>query len=199
VIHTGVVDGVEVAFLADDIHVPLEPFMGILAVAPDPVMGQPGVTAPGVQGSTPPGAFGGNLDVKHLKTGTTVYLPVFHPGGLFYVGDPHGAQGDGEVSGTAIEQSLTGTFRLSVRKDRSIEWPMAENDEHYILMGIDIDLDRATRHATRAVVDFLVEEKGLTPAKALSLASIAVDFRINEVVDITQVVSGFIPKGVFLR
>ena len=199
VIHTGVVDGVEVAFLADDIHVPLEPFMGILAVAPDPVMGQPGVTAPGVQGSTPPGAFGGNLDVKHLKAGTTVYLPVFHPGGLFYVGDPHGAQGDGEVSGTAIEQSLTGTFRLSVRKDRSIEWPMAENDEHYILMGIDVDLDRATRHAVRAVVDFLVEEKGLTPAKALSLASIAVDFRINEVVDITQVVSGFIPKSVFLR
>lgn len=199
VIHTGMADGVEVAFLADDIHVPLEPFMGILAVAPDPVMGQPGVTAPGVQGSTPPGAFGGNLDVKHLKAGTTVYLPVFHPGGLFYVGDPHGAQGDGEVSGTAIEQSLTGTFRLSVRKDRSIEWPMAENDEHYILMGIDIDLDRATRHAVRAVVDFLVDEKGLTPAKALSLASIAVDFRINEVVDITQVVSGFIPKSVFLR
>ncbi len=199
VIHTGMADGVEVAFLADDIHVPLEPFMGILAVAPDPVMGQPGVTAPGVQGSTPPGAFGGNLDVKHLKAGTTVYLPVFHPGGLFYVGDPHGAQGDGEVSGTAIEQSLTGTFRLSVRKDRSIAAPMAENDEHYILMGIDIDLDRATRHAVRAVVDFLVEEKGLTPAKALSLASIAVDFRINEVVDITQVVSGFIPKSVFLR
>ena len=76
---------------------------------------------------------------------------------------------------------------------------MAENDEHYILTGIDVDLDRATRHATRAVVDFLVEEKGLTPAKALSLASIAVDFRINEVVDITQVVSGFIPKSVFLR
>ena len=199
VIRTGMADGVEVAFLADDIHVPLEPFMGILAVAPDPVMGQPGVTAPGVQGSTPPGAFGGNLDVKHLKTGTTVYLPVFHPGGLFYVGDPHGAQGDGEVSGTAIEQSLTGTFRLAVRKDRSIEWPMAENDEHYILMGIDVDLDRATRHAVRAVVDFLVDEKGLTPAKALSLASIAVDFRINEVVDITQVVSGFIPKSVFLR
>ena len=199
VIHTGVVEGVEVAFLADDIHVPLDPFMGILAVAPDPVMGQPGVTRPGVQGSTPPGAFGGNLDVKHLKVGTTVYLPVFHPGGLFYVGDPHGAQGDGEVSGTAIEQSLTGTFRLAVHKDRSIEAPMAESDEHYILMGIDVDLDRATRHATRAVVDFLVEEKGLTPAKALSLASIAVDFRINEVVDITQVVSGFIPKSIFLR
>ena len=197
VIRTGEVDGREVAFFSDDIHVPLAPFMGILAVAPDPVVGQPGVTEPGVQGSRPPGAFGGNLDVKDLKAGTTVYLPVFHPGALFYVGDPHGAQGDGEVSGTAIEQSLTGTFRLSVEKGRSIAGPMAETDDHYILMGIDLDLDRAARHAVQEVVNFLVEEKGLTPAKALSLASIAVDFRVSEVVDLTQVVSGFIPKSLW--
>ena len=199
VIRTGEVDGAEVAFFSDDIQVPLAPFMGILAVAPDPVVGQPGVTVPGVQGSRPPGAFGGNLDVKDLKAGTTVYLPVFHPGALFYVGDPHGAQGDGEVSGTAIEQSLTGTFRLTIHKDRTIAGPRAENGDHYILMGIDLDLDRATRHAVWEVVDFLVEEKGMTSAKALSLASIAVDFRVSEVVDLTQVVSGFIPKDVFLR
>ena len=199
VIRTGEVDGTEVAFFSDDIQVPLAPFMGILAVAPDPVVGQPGVTVPGVQGSRPPGPFGGNLDVKDLTAGTTVYLPVFHPGAQFYVGDPHGAQGDGEVSGTAIEQSLTGTFRLTVHKDRSIAGPRAENGDHYILMGIDLDLDRATRQAVWEVVDFLVEEKGLTPAKALSLASIAVDFRVSEVVDLTQVVSGFVPKDVFLR
>ena len=199
VIRTGEVDGREVAFFSDDIQVPLAPFMGIMAVAPDPVVGQPGVTVPGVQGSRPPGPFGGNLDVKDLKAGTTVYLPVFRPGALFYVGDPHGAQGDGEVSGTAIEQSLTGTFRLTVHKDRTIAGPRAETDDHYILMGIDLDLDRAARHAVWEVVDFLVEEKGLTPAKALSLASIAVDFRVSEVVDLTQVVSGFIPKEVFLR
>jgi len=199
VIRTGEVDGREVAFLSDGIQVPLAPFMGIMAVAPDPVVGQPGVTVPGVQGSRPPGPFGGNLDVKDLKAGTTVYLPVFHPGALFYVGDGHGAQGDGEVSGTAIEQSLTGTFRLTVHKDRTIAGPQAENADHYILMGIDLDLDRAARHAVWEVVNFLVEEKGLTPARALSLASIAVDFRISEVVDLTQVVSGFIPKDVFLR
>ena len=111
-IRTGEVDGREVAFFSPDIQVPLAPFMGILAVAPDPVVGEPGVTVPGVQGSRPPGAFGGNLDVKDLTAGTTVYLPVFHPGALFYTGDPHGAQGDGEVSGTAIEQSLTGVFRV---------------------------------------------------------------------------------------
>ena len=197
VIRTGDVDGREVAFFSDDIQVPLAPFMGILAVAPDPIVGQPGVTVPGVQGSRPPGAFGGNLDVKDLTAGTTVYLPVFHPGALFYVGDPHGAQGDGEVSGTAIEQSLTGTFRLSVEKGRSITGPMAETEDHYILMGIDLDLDRAARHAVWEVVNFLVEEKGLSPAKALSLASIAVDFRVSEVVDLTQVVSGFIPKSIW--
>ena len=90
---------------------------------------------------------------------------MFHPGALFYVGDPHGAQGDGEVSGTAIEQSLTGTFRLTVHKDRSIAGPRAENADHYILMGIDLDLDRAARHAVWEVVDFLVEEKGLTPGQ----------------------------------
>ena len=113
-IRTAMVDGREVALLSDDIHVPLAPFMGIMAVAPDrPMVGQPGVTVSGVQGSRPPGPFGGNMDVKDLTAGTTLYLPVFHPGARFYVGDPHSAQGDGEVSGTAIEQSLTGVFRFT--------------------------------------------------------------------------------------
>ena len=197
-IRTGEVDGREVAFFSPDIHVPLAPFMGILAVAPDPVVGDPGVTVPGVQGSRPPGAFGGNLDVKDLTAGTTVYLPVFHPGALFYTGDPHGAQGDGEVSGTAIEQSLTGVFRFVLRKGVTIPAPRAETATHYLIMGIDLDLDRAAREATRLVVEFLVDEKGLTPDKALSLASIAIDFRVSEVVDLTQVVTGFIPKHIFL-
>lgn len=198
-IRTGWVDGREVAFLADGIQVPLAPFMGILAVAPDPVVGQPGVTVPGVQGSRPPGPFGGNLDVKDLKAGTTVYLPVFHPGALFYAGDPHGAQGDGEVSGTAIEQSLSGVFRFAVHKGRAPSSPRAEDEDYYMVMGIDLDLDRAARQATWEVVEFLGEEKGLSPAKALSLASIAVDFRVSEVVDLTQVVTGYIPKHIFVR
>ena len=198
-IRTGWVDGREVAFLAEDIEVPLAPFMGILAVAPDPVVGEPGVTVPGVQGSRPPGPFGGNLDVKDLKAGTTVYLPVFHPGALFYAGDPHGAQGDGEVSGTAIEQSLSGVFRFAVHKGRAPSSPRAEDEDYYMVMGIDVDLDRAARQATWEVVEFLGEEKGLSPAKALSLASIAVDFRVSEVVDLTQVVTGYIPKNIFVR
>ncbi len=199
VIRTGSAGGREVAFVSDAVQVPLAPFMGILAVAPDPVLGQPSVTVEGVQGSRAPGAFGGNLDVKDLTAGTTVYLPVFHPGALFYVGDPHGAQGDGEVSGTAIEQSLTGTFRFVLHEDVPITGPRAENDTHYMIMGIDLDLDRAARNATWEVVQFLQAEKGLSHAEALSLASIAVDFRVSEVVDLTQVVTGFIPKGIFLR
>jgi acetamidase/formamidase len=89
-------------------------------------------------------------------------------------------------------------FRLVLQKDVAIDGPRAENDTHYMLMGIDLDLDRATVKATHAVVDFPVEEKSLTPARALSLASIAVDFRVSEVVDLTQIVTGYVPKEIFL-
>lgn len=191
-------DGRTVAAFAPDIQVPLAPFMGIMAVAPAPELGQPGVTVPGVQSSTPPGPFGGNLDVKDLQAGTTLYLPVFQPGALFYAGDPHAVQGDGEVSGTAIEQSMRGAFRFVLHKNKEITNPRAETDTHYLLMGIDLDLDRAMRQAVLEVVDFLVEEKGLSTAKAVSLASIAVDFRVGEVVDLTQVVVGYVPKAIFI-
>ena len=199
-IRTGVVDGREVAFFSDGVQVPLAPFMGVMAVAPEnPTVGQPGVTVPGVQASRPPAAFGGNLDVKDLTAGSTLYLPVFHPGARFYVGDPHSAQGDGEVSGTAIEQSLSGDFRFVLHKGRTLAGPRAENAAHHILMGIDLDLDRALRKAVAATVDFLVETRGLTPAQAFSLASIAVDFRVAEAVDLTQVVTAFVPKAIFLE
>ena len=199
-IRTATVGGREVALFSTDIHVPLSPFMGIMAVAPaDPVMGQPGVTVPGVQSSRPPGPFGGNMDLKDLTAGATLYLPVFQAGALFYAGDPHSAQGDGEVSGTAIEQSLSGVFRFILHKRTSIRAPRAETDTHYIMMGIDLDLDRALRMAVQEVVNFLVEAKGLTPAKAFSLASIAVDFHVAEAVDLTQLVSGRIPKSLFLE
>jgi acetamidase/formamidase len=199
-IRTPTIDGRQVAVLSDQIHVPLAPFMGIMAVAPDrPTVGQPGVTVAGVQSTRPPGPYGGNLDFRTLTAGTTLYLPVFHPGALFYTGDSHGAQGDGEVSGNALEQSLTGVFRFVLHKRKTISGPRAENASHYILMGIDLDLDRAMRLAVAEVVDFLVDEKGLTPAKALSLASLAVDFHVAEAVDLTQVVVGKIPKQLFVK
>ena len=199
-IRTASVGGREVALVADGVEVPLAPFMGILAVAPRaPAVGEPGVTVAGVQASRPPGPFGGNLDIKDLGAGSTLYLPVFHPGARFYVGDPHAAQGDGEVSGTAIEQSLSGDFRLVLHKDRPMDGPRAEDATHDILMGIDLDLDRALRKAVAATVDFLVAERGLSRSQAFSLASIAVDFRIAEAVDLTQVVTAFVPKAVFVE
>ena len=196
-IRSDLVDGREVALFADGINVPLAPFMGIMAVAPVPIIGQPGVTEPDVQASRPPGAFGGNLDIKDLTAGSTLYLPVFHPEALFFVGDPHAAQGDGEVSGTALEQSLSGRFRFVLHKNRSLTMPRAETDTHYILMGIDLDLDRALQQAVSEVVAFLIDERDLTPAQALSLASVAVDFHIAEAVDLTQLVTGKIPKSLF--
>jgi acetamidase/formamidase len=196
-IWTAKVGGREVALFSDDITVPLGPFMGIMAVAPDSPLGAPGVTVPGVQSSTPPGIYGGNMDVKDLTIGSSLFVPVFHPGGLFYTGDPHSAQGDGEVSGTAIEHSLTGVFRFVLHKGKALSGPRAETPTHYVLMGIDLDLDRAMRLAVQEVVNFLVTEKGLEPGYAYSLASIAVDFHVGEAVDQTQIVTGKIPKDIF--
>ena len=140
---------------------------------------------------------GGNLDFKMLTAGTSLFLPVFHSGARFYVGDPHG-NGTGRrrrASGNALEQSLTGDFRFVVHKGKTITAPRAETDTHYVMMGID--LDRALRLATLEVINFLVTEKKLTASKALSLASLAVDFHIAEAVDGTQVVVGKIPKSIF--
>jgi acetamidase/formamidase len=196
--------GREVAFFSRDIQVPITPFMGVMGVAPeDGVFVGSSPTSPppplGVQGSGPPGRFGGNMDVHDLTVGATLYLPVFQHGAQFFTGDPHSAQGDGEVSGTAIEHSLSGVFRFVLHKGQTIEWPRAEDATHYMLMGIDHDLDRAMRFATLEVVKFLVEKKGLTPAKAFSLASIAIDFHAAEVVDGTQIILGRIGKDLFLK
>jgi acetamidase/formamidase len=194
--------GRDVFPVSDTIHVPLAPFIGTMGVAPatdvfvDSFPTDPNVL--GVQSSWPPGPFGGNFDLKDLTAGSRLFLPVFHPGAQFYSGDPHSAQGDGEVSGTAIEHSLSGVFRFIVHKGRALDFPRAETKTHYIVMGTDVDLNRAMRKATLAVVKFLVEEKGLTEAKAFSLASIAVDFHAAEVVDYQQLIAAKIPKSLFL-
>jgi len=197
-IRTAISDGREFALLGDSVRIPLAPFMGIMAVAPQaPTVGEPGVTVSGVQSSRPPGAYGGNLDIKLLTAGATLYLPVFRAGALFYAGDPHGVQGDGEVSGTALEHSLTGVFRFVLHKGNGPDAPRAETATHYLAVGIDIDLDRALRKAVLGVIDFLVEEKALEPREAFTLASLAIDFTIAEAVNETQVVAALIPKTLF--
>ena len=197
-IRTTIANGREYAMLGD-LRIPLAPFMGIMAVAPrDPEVGQPGVTVAGVQSSRPPGDFGGNLDIKVLTAGATLYLPVFQTGAHFYTGDPHGVQGDGEVSGTALEHSLTGVFRFVLHKGNAPSAPRAETPTHYLTVGIDVDLDRAMRKAVLEAVEFLVAEKGLTPKEAFTLASLSVDFTVAEAVNLTQVVAASIPKSLFV-
>ncbi|NIW25200.1 MAG: hypothetical protein GWN29_11870, partial [Gammaproteobacteria bacterium] len=133
-IRTAVANGREYALLGAGLRIPIAPFMGIMAVAPqDPTVGQPGVTVAGVQSSRPPGDYGGNLDIKLLTPGATLYLPVFHDGALFYAGDPHGVQGHGEVSGTALEQSASGVFRFVLHKDVGITGPRAETPTHDLI------------------------------------------------------------------
>jgi acetamidase/formamidase len=167
--------------------------MGIMAVAP------PRDTW--IISSRPPGRFGGNMDFNKLTAGATLYLPVFHDGAQFFTGDSHAVQGDGEIDGTAIEASLTGTFQFIVHKGagKSMRWPRAEDATHYYSLGLDLDLGEALKQASQETVDWLREKKGLSTTDAYALASIAVDFRIAEAVDAVQVVYGAIPKKIFKR
>jgi acetamidase/formamidase len=182
-----------VALFAKGVEVPLAPFMGIVAVAPPPALKR--------VSTKPPGAFGGNIDFRHLTAGSTLYLPVFNEGALFYTGDGHACQGDGEVDGTAIEISLTPTLRLIVHKGagRSMSWPRAEDAANHYSMGMGPDLDEALRNAIREAVQFLKSRAGLSPAEAYALCSLAVDFRIGEAVNNVLMVYGVIPKRLFGR
>jgi len=180
-----------VALFSPEIEVPLQPFMGIMAVAPS--------RESWMISSRPPWRWGGNMDFNKLTVGATLYLPVFHNGAQFFAGDSHAVQGDGEINGTAIEASLAGTFQFIVHKGlgRAMVWPRAEDANYYYTMGMDLDLDVAMKNAAQETVNFLREKKGLSTADAYALASIGIDFRIAEVVDAVQVVYGAIPKKIF--
>ena len=137
------------------------------------------------------------MDVRDIAEGTELYLPVEVAGALFSVGDTHAAQGDGEVCITGLETSLAGTLQFVVRKDMKLKWPRAETPTHHIVMGLDKDLNEAMKLATREAIDFLEAEKKLTREEAYMLASVAVDFRVTQVVDGTKGVHGMIPKAIF--
>jgi acetamidase/formamidase len=182
-----------VALFAKGVEVPLAPFMGIVAVAPPPALKR--------VSTKPPGAFGGNIDFRHLTAGATLYLPVFNEGALFYTGDGHACQGDGEVDGTAIEISLTPTLQLIVHKGAggSMSWPRAEDAANHYAMGMGANLDEALKNAIREAVEFLKGRAGLSAAEAYALCSLAVDFRIGEAVNNVLMVYGVIPKRLFRR
>jgi acetamidase/formamidase len=171
------------------VTIPLCPFLGSMAVAP--------AAATRVSGTTP-GPYGGNLDLKELTEGATLYLPVFVPGALFSAGDAHAMQGDGEVSTSALETSLKeALLQFVVRKDLKLELPFAETPSHWITMGFHEDLDEAARIALRQAIGWLVQEKGLSREEAYSLLSLAVDVRITQLVNREKGAHAMIPKSIF--
>ncbi len=178
-----------VARFAPGIEIPLRPFFGSLGVAPPPVSGR--------ISSGPPWIHAGNLDNKELVAGTTLFIPIHARGALFLAGDGHAGQGNGEVDITALETSLVGTFRLTVRKDLRLKWPRAETPTHYITMGIHEDLNEAAKMAVREMIDFLVSEKRLSRDDAYMLASVAADLAITQLVDGNKGVHAMIAKSLF--
>lgn len=176
---------------APGVHVPVKPFWGVMGVAPPVSMGR----VP----SGPPNIFGGNLDNRDLGAGSTLFLPVHVPGALLSFGDGHAAQGHGEVCLSAIETSLRGEVQIVLHKGRRLRWPRAETATHYITMGLAADLDDATRIATREMLDFLVENKGLSRDDAYMLASAAMDLIVTQVVDGTKGIHAMMPKAIFQK
>jgi len=172
---------------APGIEIPLRPFFGSMGVAPPDDAGR--------WSSVPPWIHAGNIDNKELVAGTTLYIPVWVEGALFEAGDGHAAQGDGEVDQTAIETSLRGRLRLTVRKDMSLAWPIAETPTHWITMGSDEDLAEATRITIDNTIDFLAEWLELPRGEAYRLISLAVDLRITQLVDQKLGVHAMIPKS----
>jgi len=170
------------------VRVPLRPHFGVMGVAP---------REDGKVNSIPPGDFGGNVDDWRIGPGATMYYPVQNDGALFFVGDPHMAEGDGELSGTAIESSANGLLRLTVRHDLTTDSPLLETATHWYTHGFGSDLDEAMRSAARRMLDFLVRTRGLSRDDAYSLLSVAADFGITQVVDQRMGVHAGIPKQVF--
>ncbi len=180
------------------VSVPLAPFCGELGVAP----------VDGPRSTIPPDLHGGNMDTRHLIAGSTLFLPVFHSGARFSIGDGHATQGDGEVSGTAIETPMRALVRLTVRKDLHLSGPefLAAPDPHaalrnggrYATDGIGPDLMTAARDALRRMIEWLGRDHGLDPMQAYLLCSVVADLRISEIVDVPNfVVTAHCPLGIF--
>jgi acetamidase/formamidase len=170
------------------VEIPLRLHLGSVGVAP---------AQPGKVSSYPPHTFGGNLDDWSLGTGARIFLPVLVKDALFSAGDPHSAEGYGEVDGTAIETSLNGVLRFYVRKELRVHAPVIETPSQVIVMAFgEMDLNRAMLEANLATLDWLTERFGLSPDDAYAFMSAAVDFVVTQVVDFPRfTVSGHIPKA----
>jgi acetamidase/formamidase len=170
--------------------VPVRPHLGTAGVAPD---------VSGRVSTIPPGLHGGNIDNWRIGAGAVMYYPVQVEGAMFSIGDPHVSQGDGELSGTAIEASLNVLFQVVVRKDFAVPSPLLETPKWWIVHGFDEDLDQAMRNASLDMLSLLTEHQGLSRDDAYSLMSVAADFAVTQVVDARQGVHVRIPRSIFPR
>ncbi len=154
--------------------VPLRMHLGTAGVAPN---------EDGRVSTIPPGNFGGNVDNRWFGPGTSMYYPVLNDGALFWCGDSHFAEGDGEISGTAIEGHLNATLQFIIHQDMSIHNPLLETPNAWMCHAFDRDLNEAMRKAALEAIDFLVQHEDLTRQEAYSLLSVAGDFHVTQVVD----------------
>ncbi|MES2697445.1 MAG: acetamidase/formamidase family protein [Verrucomicrobiota bacterium] len=172
------------------IELPLAPFMGQMGVAPPP--------SSGAFGANPPTAVhGGTFDLQELCRGGTLYLPVNVPGALFFTGNGHALQGNGELTNPSLEVSLTGYFQFIVHKKKPLKTPWIETPTHYIFLGLHDSLDECMRQATLHTVEFLQEREKLDFYDAYALASTAVDFTVARALLPMQMVYSFVPKHIF--
>jgi acetamidase/formamidase len=180
------------AEVAPGVVIPLDhPFFGTMGVAPPAIMGR--------ISSAPPGIHAGNMDNKDIGAGASLYVPVYVPGALFSVGDAHAAQGQGEVDLTAIETGLRGKFQFIVHKDMKLTWPRAETPTHWIVMGLNPNLEEAMKMAVRETIGFITQRfPKLSSDEAYMIASVAVDYHVTQVVDGTKGIHGMIPKAIFV-
>lgn len=172
----------------EGVRVPVRPHLGTAGVAPD---------VKGRVSTVPPGAHGGNIDNWRIGAGATMYYPVQCDGGLFSVGDPHISQGDGELSGTAIEASLDVLLQIRLRKDFHFPSPLLETPTDWFVHGFDPDLNVAMRNASLDMLGLLTEHRGLSRVDAYSLMSVAADFGVTQVVDGRQGIHVRMPRGIF--
>lgn len=154
--------------------VKLQPMMGCIAVAPPAHQ----AVRTGFLGS-----YGGNMDYNQMREGATLYLPVYAPGALLFIGDGHAAQGDGELTGDALETSMRVEFTVSLIKGESMGGPRAENDEYLMSLGIGNSLEDALRDATTRLVNWLQKDYKLEPNEAAIVLGTAMRYDVAEVVD----------------
>ena len=197
-IHHWKLEGDRCVFGVQDIVLPFEPFCGCMGVAPK---------EPGRITTIAPGKFGGNIDIRDLRVGTTAWFPVFVEGALFACGDCHSAQGDGELGGTGIESPMAVTLRFDIRKDSSIQElqfetnkPLNRNDArgYHVTTANGPDLMENAKNAARYMIDWMVDTYDITRSQAYVLCSTAADLKISEIVDAPNfIVSAYMPRSIF--